>query len=75
MDQANVLVLMIVTVGGVPTVTASGMPNHTYSLQYSEDMGSSWTQLTNLTAGPNGVINYADTDYANHNSRMFRLAQ
>ena len=74
-NEINAVVLSIAMVEGVPTVTASGIPNHTYNLQYSEDLGSSWSQLTTITAAANGVISYADTDYANHAARMFRLAE
>jgi len=44
-------------------------------LQYSEDSGSTWSQLTTVTAAANGYITYSDTSYASHNSRVFRLAQ
>jgi hypothetical protein len=74
-NEINAVVLSIAMVEGVPTVTAFGIPNHTYNLQYSEDLGSSWSQLTTITAAANGVISYADTDYANHAARMFRLAE
>jgi hypothetical protein len=74
-NEINAVVLSIAMVDGVPTVTASGIPYHTYNLQYSEDSGSSWSQLTTITAAANGVISYADIDYANHAVRMFRLAE
>ena len=74
-NEVNAVVLSITMVEGVPTVSTFAIPNYTYNLQYSGDSGSTWSQLTTVTAAANGNITYSDTDFASHNSRIFRLAQ
>ena len=73
--EDNGVVLSIVLINSMPTVTTFAIPGYTYHLQSSDDSGASWQPLSTVMAATNGYISYADTDYANHNSRMFRLVQ
>ena len=54
------------------TLQFSGGPNRGYALQVSTNL-TTWTNLTNLTAGANGVFSYTDTNTANYHTRFYRL--
>jgi hypothetical protein len=51
---------------------SSGLPNQFYSLQISTNL-LNWSDLTNLTAGPNGVCEFVDGGAAQCGTRFYRL--
>lgn len=60
---------------GQVTLTASGIPGTSYTIQYSDDSGGMWIPFANhATAAPNGVITYTDYN-PNPSMRWYRLAQ
>jgi hypothetical protein len=70
--------LSIANVGGYATLTTSGLPSQQYDIQYSDNLGSTWSTTSDspITSTANGVVYYQDQDpISNHTSRMYRLKQ
>ncbi|MEI7535339.1 MAG: hypothetical protein WCK57_13310, partial [Verrucomicrobiae bacterium] len=76
-NDANVSSSLSITVNaGLATVTSSGIPSQAYTVQKSDDNGSTWSDYASKNAEANGFFTYTDTDpVINHSSRMYRLKQ
>lgn len=49
-----------------------GMPNHTYTVQTSTNL-LNWSDVTNISAGSNGVCEWVDSNLSDRNARFYRL--
>lgn len=61
--------------GGVPTLTAFGIPGRVYRLEYTDDMGGAWSPLASVAAGPNGALVLTDPSSPLPPSRFYRVVE
>ena len=59
-------------VNGTVNLRGYGIPGHQYNIQVSSDL-LNWTTLDTVTAAPNSIILYTDTN-ANTSQRYYRFA-
>jgi hypothetical protein len=71
-QATSVFNLVTAPVNNTVNLRGYGIPGHSYDIQVSGDL-SSWSFLATVTAAPNGVILYTDTQ-ANTSPRYYRFA-
>jgi hypothetical protein len=50
----------------------AGIPDYSYTVQYSVNADGPWTTLTNLTAGDNGLFDFEDPTEPAPPTRFYR---
>lgn len=64
--------ITIITTSANTTVVFAGIPGATYAVQWAPAISGPWTDLSQLTAAANGLIQYTDTTFPKPTERFYR---